>query len=611
MQLSADLDDYNWQHELWELEEMWYSRAHAYWALGDAASMERGNSASLIASGFARSVVLVHGEPFRVYIGMYSGQRGTTWDNTSKHEIDRGLAVAAVCALGLQCEQYHVTESGDDEWLMTASWREAANYIQVCKMMGLRMNSKKQLVGKEHGEYLQRCISGDTTPRQSLCALLGTLCTGNWYRPMGTWLNSVLESCCANWVEATARGLRRSVAARMCGMLLDQLMVVHEPDGVRELNWRQHVLFHKDGETLFGGIDGFNGLVPPDLVVRPRCRPNWMSHGVSDYLLTPEAQWIRRSLKKDWLEKQFMEGVAADTHGSCEQVYERERSSRLVAERWETGGVYVEVPMGLTELPPGPGLRDTVKAWHAAKQSGRAVTMEDNMAAMGLGGREMQLLGGYEQLLRTAPPHLLARVKPLAAGPEMSHRCGADINILAGLMVHQAQHPEFGLRKEGAQRHITVVAAMHGAGMSRLARRFQQKDVMRFDRAARTVRGEEAYHRPTADTEWDMRVYKRVALSLASKLASGWRPGLKVLLTHEHPEMIVSALKTVGFTAHWVLYSPDQAEIARRIAARNLCAGVLRYMQRVWCALYEEKSPADELRTEEEVIQMVRAVKCR
>jgi hypothetical protein len=610
MQVSADLDDYNWQHELWELQEMWCSRARAWEETWSSAAKSKALSCWTIAQSFDCSVVSVEGGLHRVCIGLFSGHRGTTLDNTTKHEIDRLLALDSLSRLGLGSVHYYATESGDDEWLLTDNWVEARNYLLMCTYMGLRMNAKKQLVGEEHGEYLQRCISGDATPRQSLCSILSTLCTGNWYRPLGTWLNSAMESACANWLEASSRGLPRTIAARMCGMVLDNVMVDrYEGKTPIGLNWRKYVTFNSAGKALFSGCPGYEGAVPPDLVVRANCRPNWMSIGVSDYLEGKEANWIMRSLKKEWLIKQFSESIAVDAHGSCEQVFERERNSAIVAARWDKHGSFIPVPLGLPELAPGPGLRATAHAWTCAKNSGRAVTEDDNLAAMGVGGREAQLLGGYEELRRNAPPELASRLQPEYPAPTKYAHVACDPNVLAGLQVHKSGQSGFCLagnnEKAMGRRQVTVVAATHGSGISRLARRFNQRHVARFDRVARAWSGMDAYHRPSENPERDKQIWRSVAELVASRLASGHRPELKVLLTHEHPNMLVDCLKQQGIEANWILYSPDRVEVARRIAARNLASGVLRYMQATWSALYLEKAPACELVTEEQVIQLV------
>jgi hypothetical protein len=229
--------------------------------------------------------------------------------------------------------------------------------------------------------------------------------------------------------------------------------------------------------------------------------------------------------------------------------------------------------------------------------------MEDNLAAMGVGGREAQLLGGYENLIKQAPPKLAVRIKPLREGPVVFQRVRCDPNVLAGLTVHTADHKEFGLAKEPKKaRYITVVAAQHGCGVSRLSRRFFQHEVMRFDRLARAFCGMEDYHRPSGDDVVDSRIHSRVERTVAERLASGTRPSLRMLLTHERPQHIVDALRRVGIGSHWVLYTPAQVEVAKRIASRNLVSGILRYMQKSWCELYEAVGCVAQLESEEEVI---------
>jgi hypothetical protein len=390
-------------------------------------------------------------------------------------------------------------------------------------------------------------------------------------------------------------------------MALDLLMV-DKFEGVapRQLEWRQYSRSSFSGKQLFSECPGFGDKVPPDLVVRPERDPKWMSPGVSDYLASKEAAWIIRGLSKDWLIRQFKDGIASDTHGSMQENYERERTSRIVADRWPSSEGFIHIPEGLPELPPGPSLSKTVECWLRAKNSGRAISMEDNMSFMGLGNREIQLLGGYETVISNAPWELLARLKPLSESPEPKFAVACDQNVLAGLTTCKAEHEEFGLLLPAREsRHITVVAAQHGAGVSRLARRFHQRQVARLDRVGKQLMGVGAYIRGTPDTpEWH-REWDHLCDCIARNLYEGWRPHLRVLLTHECPNKMCAALRSYGISSNWILYTPDQAEMARRIASRNVCAGVLRHMASTWNVLYREVSPACELHTEEEVIQIV------
>jgi hypothetical protein len=177
--------------------------------------------------------------------------------------------------------------------------------------------------------------------------------------------------------------------------------------------------------------------------------------------------------------------------------------------------------------------------------------------------------------------------------------------------MHRAVHPKLGILDPGptrVNRTVVVVAAMHGAGMSRLARRFRQNTVARFDRVASAWCGQAAYNRGYAGELSTAESSERCARVVAARLASGHRPGLRVLLTHEHPDLLVKALQYAGIRSHWYLYSPDETERMRRIAARKLAPGVLRYMTETWRSLYKLRGCSDEFRVEEEVIQCARAI---
>jgi hypothetical protein len=603
---SADLDDYNWQHEMWELSLMWESRARGFEKQCGRAAVDRAASCRWVASSFAANVIMVDGKPARAFLGLYSGHRGTTEDNTAKHELDRLLTLDELEKLGMRCTHNDPSESGDDESNWTETWLEGAAYLQLHRMRGHRMNAAKQLAGSHHGEYLQRCVSEDVHPQQPLASILATLVTGNWYRPSGTWLNAALTSCCDNWLEAHARGLPRSAAARMCGMILDQIMVTYNEDAPpTPLEWRRYARSNDAGNALFGACPGYGKMVPPDLVVRQQPDPRWFSPGVSDYMETPHARWLVRAMPKKWLVDQWRDAVAVDAHGSGIQVAERERVNRMVAKRWPPGHEFTEIPRALPPIMQAPGLTQTVDAWVRSTIAGRSVSEEDNLAAMGVGQKEASLLGGYQGVLTAAPPERLARVKPLRAGPCRRTRVAADQLILAGLSVHALEHPEFGLAMPATpeKRRMTVVAAAHGAGISRLARRFNQKECMRYDRLASAWVGQSAYKRPWDGGDYEDH-HRSIAELVALRIACGY-PGLKVLLTHEHPDMICAALGTAGIESTWVRFSPDEVERARRVAGRNVAHGLFRYMEGVKTRLLGLQTYSRIIEEEQEVVQLI------
>jgi hypothetical protein len=91
---------------------------------------------------------------------------------------------------------------------------------------------------------------------------------------------------------------------------------------------------------------------------------------------------------------------------------------------------------------------------------------------------------------------------------------------------------------------------------------------------------------------------------VASKLASGCKPELRTLLTHELPHVIVQELQRAGIEAWWVLYSPDEAARAKRVADRNVGIGVRSYMMHVLRELYLAPGRSDRLENEEDVVAL-------
>jgi hypothetical protein len=306
------------------------------------------------------------------------------------------------------------------------------------------------------------------------------------------------------------------------------------------------------------------------------------------------------------MEKQWVDSIAFDAHASCEMGYHREETSKEVVERWKKGNDFVEIPEYLDPLTPAPGLKATSAAWAAAKRSGRAISEEDNLAAIGLGNREASLLGGYGNIVANLPMEKLARIQPLYPQHKVDSSVVCDTAVRAALSMHKVEHPAFGITRHESERSrcVVVVAATHGTGMSRIARRFRQSTVVRFDRLASQWCGEMAYNRnydgsqPTEDTVRDC------AGIVGMRLASGDRPSIKIVLTHEHPDIIVKRFQASGIRSHWYLYYPNEEARLERVQQRDLTPDIRRYMWAKWAALYRLAGYTDELRNEDEVIQL-------
>jgi len=239
-------------------------------------------------------------------------------------------------------------------------------------------------------------------------------------------------------------------------------------------------------------------------------------------------------------------------------------------------------------------------------RAGRAWTEEDNLARMGIGSREATLLGGYEALVAEATPELLSRLKPLAAPVVVVEKVAADATIMALVNSFLTPHKEFGLRLTAKELgHVTVVAATHGSGISRIARRMG-KSTMRWDRLAAKHVGTRAYDRNGNALENHDTVFRKVARVVVRKMTEDPIQTIRCILTHERPDLIVAALQRQGYTSHWIMYTPDRVLQAQLIAKRNLAAGLLRYMHNTWNDLLLLRGYVDEIEDEEQLIQVVK-----
>lgn len=603
--VAADYDDYNNLHTLEELHELYMSRARALNKFGSVGE-ERAELAEFIASCIANSVVKVGNELHRVASGLFSGSRGTTYDNTSKHEIDRKIALREATWLGYRGWQSGASESGDDEYAKMESDVDAAAYLTALRLTGHRLNAAKQMVGKHHSEYLQRCLSRDACPRQSLASILGTLTTGNWYRPSGVWLDSVFASCVNNWLEAHRRGLPRSVAARACAMVLDQVMRL----GDKTLPWRTTAMSTDEGRTLFAGC-AFGATTMPDVKVTLPNRIEARTPGLEEALQTPLRQSLRAAVGKEWLWQQYVGGLATQASASGWSKANRDITNATIMARWKNvpDEGFVEVPTNLLDLPEGPSLSSIVRDWAAVRANGRVVREEDQLAALGIQREEAQLLGGLELALRVFPPELRMRVKPLTEDCVVIEDTRCDQATRAAFVQFQTVKSCMGtgrpaMAQPTGKRMVYVVAAKHGCGISQLARLTHQKKLARADRLAKAVIGPLAYHRATGDIMSDERAWELEDWAVVAALRKPRNQSIVGVLCHHRPHRLSGALRAAGFDSTVVKYQPDERTRWERIVSRAPSESLLSYMRRTWSALDEETICDPILTTPEQVLQL-------
>jgi hypothetical protein len=281
---------------------------------------------------------------------------------------------------------------------------------------------------------------------------------------------------------------------------------------------------------------------------------------------------------------------------------------------WAKGDDYIEVPARLPELQAAPTMQGSAAAWVAAKHSGYCITEEDNLAALGLANQEVFMLGGSDAAVSDPSLEERACMRPVGKANKIDLDIAVDPGFHSVWAMFQCKLPAFGVTNEDdpPQRTVVVVAAAHGSGISRLARRFRQGAAARFDLVASVWCGLDAYHCGYDGARSRRDVTTKCARMIGGKLKDGCCPELRVLLCHEHPDAIVAELQRCGLRSYWHLYDPGKAGYARRIAMLRVGAGVMRYLQSCLRSQYSLHGNDDRLDSEESVVHVaqVAAVPC-
>lgn len=616
---SGDLDDYNSLHTLPELACMHLARGDAF--AGKSASLltsadlascvhkagcygvEQQRAASMYKCGASLGRSIMTGsilcsalseaeqeagqgvggytEAVRMWLSLGSGGRNTTGDNTNKHAIDVVVSVEEARLVEKDAGVRAVSLSGDDETMKHRTYCGQCAYMGVLRLGGWKMNAAKQLTGRSVGEYLQRCIDGDHPVMQPAASILATLCFGNWYRPTGEWLTDCVASQFQNWAEACSRGLPRTPAARMCGMICDNVMTRNG----KVLLWRPHACHERDGRFLFGGIPGFGSERWPDLVVRRKAKPEWDGPGIAELLAQPKRQWIMRQLDKGWLKDQYVEGLRTAAFGGSAQTSWRDELNKTMEDRWESVGLegpyFHEVPLGLVNGCLRPGLSTVCHAWRVAKSSMRVVTIEDQYAALGIGQEEAALLGGLMPAQLDAPLDLRCKMPELQESMVDEHRAAMDSGVRAALMSYSCPHPALGITSPKPHgKHVVVLAAGNGNRISQLARQGRQREAMRVDRLAKVLIGLEAYRRPSSSPLADEASWASMERVVAESVARQGHRALTVLATHHRPNQLAKELENYGIRVTRLRLRLPQAQIDAAMAKRDISAGLQAYMDR-------------------------------
>lgn len=307
--LSADLADYNSEHESTELAIMNIARAQCWLECGSKYGEEKASAHAWLAHSMFNSWIQFPDEHRRVFSGLFSGSRDTMRDNTAKHTIDIQIQLEDCRGIGYPVSMHTNYQAGDDEDSRFATPLDAAVYINVMAACGHNLNPRKQLAGRVHHEFLQVMMDSNDRVQRPLSALVATLASGNWYVPTATWFGAVLSGVADNWWEAVVRGLDLHAARHMAAAYLDTMMRVRSEDAWVELDWwpyRSCGRYHPLWET--------ETPAAPVLKEKPESAHTWPSLATDDWLEEHKGILQHADKKKVRL---YREELLQDSHGKA------------------------------------------------------------------------------------------------------------------------------------------------------------------------------------------------------------------------------------------------------------------------------------------------------
>jgi len=586
--LSADMSDYNGEHEKEELVLMNCARAMAWSKRHDAHSQEKTRCALWLAEAQYDSWVEYPDTGMtRSFSGLYSGSRDTQRDNTTKHVIDVEIIKDDCMALGYPIAPVgngypSSFESGDDEDTLFSCIEDAIVYVSVLGMSGHDTNDKKQLAGCAHHEFLQVVAYPSGTLQRPLASLIATLATGNWYVPSATWYGANITGLSDNWWEAAVRGLAYPVAFHLACAYLDTIMRVPVGDtGYKELEWWSY----RSG-TYAHPLWKHQTCSPPVIRDKPESHVSWPEKATEAWLDLHSRVLAGLSAEKIAL---YRESLLQSSHGSAFLEYRQRDLRKRVADHWPAR-------ISRTYVCPAEDIACAFSAHEMHQFYGvvgqqKLPLNEGELAArLGVDPEIVGLRGGWSSVGRNIPGERWSHYAPLAPvrslGPRASSSSWAFRSWAARTDCSIRQlHNTAGY---SAQPHkIVYVYAANGAGKSWLVDRFSH--IKDLDRLAGPI----SEDKPRAGTGLDL--YAARHQFLARLLKRAVAEGAYAVCGQWDPNEVCAAARRLNIPVHVLGYEPGVDIRKARLRARGWSDDKIQRRANRWVWIPESADTWQEL----------------
>lgn len=144
-----------------------------------------------IIDSFDMARVFYNGEEVgRIKEGLCSGHRATSFINSI-------LNPAYIIASGVEWSSFDSAHTGDDSIVKLNALSDVEIMLKKLKNSGLKLNSKKQSVGRFSGEFLRMSVSSDHAVGYVARAIASCV-SGNWENPLALGLDEYITSIIGN-----------------------------------------------------------------------------------------------------------------------------------------------------------------------------------------------------------------------------------------------------------------------------------------------------------------------------------------------------------------------------------------------------------------------------
>lgn len=419
--VSLDYSDYNSDHELNTLSRLnlWLARAWNKLAAGRAYRHDKMECAFWAAR--AHQSAWVTGpdtdEVWRVFGGLFSGDRDTARDNTLLHGVYSRMAMKFTQYVDPAAKLVTANYTGDDEDSLLNDWVAAHLYLAMHGIMEFELKPAKQLVSKIVHEFLQRMAGMSCTPTRPMFAMLAQLASGNWYKDVYIWYDSAIQSVSDNVWELVSRGMPISYGRRLAVEVLNATMRVPISKGERTVKgcdyteryteWKrlEWWKFRNNGATVHPLWYGTGDATDPVPIITAKPRPGAAaSCFATKAWISLKQHQLKDDTNKGW--EVYAEHCAKESYAALYVTTRADEHKRFGRDEWPER---CSRPT-LLDAPAHPHFdEDKMHLMLTTTSVDRRPAKESEvLARMGLDTPMVQSLGGLTAVLKLLPPATMA-----------------------------------------------------------------------------------------------------------------------------------------------------------------------------------------------------------